>query len=218
LPSGNVDFHQIGGDNLGLRRGGLEMELLLLGARLLLGVVFLSASIPKLFAPRDFRRALTNYQLLPIWLVAPVATWLPRFELLIAVALLTGVAITITATIAGLALLAFSIAVGVNLARGRQIECGCFGAVSPRRITWWLVLRNLLFAGAAVVLAVNPPGTWTTLGWPFSTSATAATSDAVAILLAALAALVLEQLITEGARVSALLSSAASAFAGDASQ
>jgi hypothetical protein len=182
------------------------MELLLLGARLFLGVVFLSASIPKLFAAREFRRALTNYQLLPVWLVAPVGTWLPRFELLIAAALLTGVAITITATIAGLALLAFSVAVGVNLARGRSIECGCFGGASPRRITWRLALRDVVLAAAAFAVAAHPPAIWTAVAWPVTTSGSASATDALAILLVSASTVAVEHLVVEWVRLRTIVS------------
>ncbi len=190
------------------------MELLLLGARLFLGVVFLSASIPKFFAPREFRRALTNYQLLPVWLVAPVVTWLPRFELLIAAALLAGVAITITATIAGLALLAFSVAVGVNLARGRSIECGCFGGASPRRITWRLALRDVVLAAAALAVAAHPPAVWAAVGWPVTTSGSASATDALAVLLVSASVVAVEQVVAEWVRLRAIISAANSDFAG----
>ena len=193
------------------------MELLLLGARLFLGIVFLSASIPKLFAPREFRRALTNYQLLPVWLVAPVAAWLPRFELLIAAVLLTGVAITITATVAGLALLAFSVAVGVNLARGRSIECGCFGGASPRRITWRLVLRDVVLVAAAFAVAAHPPATWAAVGWPVVTSGPVPMNEAFAVLFATTLAVVIEQVVAEWARLLTNLSAAPSGVAEELS-
>lgn len=186
------------------------MELLLLGARLFLGVTFLSASIPKLFAPRDFRRALTNYQLLPVWLVA---TWLPRFELLIAAALLTGLATTITATIAGLALLAFSVAVGVNLARGRSIECGCFGGASPRRITWRLVFRDVVLGAGALAVAVHPPATWVGVGWPVVTSGAVPMNEAFALLFAATLAVVIEQVVAEWERLQTTVSAVPSELA-----
>jgi hypothetical protein len=184
------------------------MELLLLGARFFLGVVFLSASIPKLFAAREFRRALTNYRLLPVWLVAPVATWLPRFELVIAAALLGGVAMTITAAIAGFALLAFSVAVGVNLARGRIIECGCFGGPSPRRITWRLALRDAVLAAAALALATHPPAVWTAFGWPVVTSGSASRTDALAVLVAAASVVTVEHLLEEWVRLRTIVSAA----------
>jgi hypothetical protein len=164
------------------------VQLLLLGIRLFLGLVFLTSSLPKLAAPADFRRALRNYQLLPLRLVRPVATWLPRAELALALALLVGIATPLTATLAAAALLVFSGAVVINLARGRKIECGCFSGSSPREITWRLVLQDVILAGSAIGVATGAPPMW-------------AGSDSFAVLLAAAFALVVVQLATEWMRL-----------------
>jgi hypothetical protein len=47
----------------------------------------------------------------------------------------------------------FACAAATNLLRGRIVDCGCFGPVGERRITWWTVARNLVLAGAAAVVA-----------------------------------------------------------------
>jgi uncharacterized membrane protein YphA (DoxX/SURF4 family) len=170
------------------------MELSLLGIRFFLALVFLTSSLPKLAAPDDFRRALRNYQLLPFRLVRPVATWLPRFELALAVALLVGVATPITASLTATALLVFSAAVAVNLARGRRIECGCFSSGSPRKITWLLVARDIALGLAAIAVAAWPPAMWTG-------------REAVAVLVAAVFAVLTEQLVTEWIRLRGSVSS-----------
>ena len=164
------------------------MELPLLGIRFLLALVFLTASLPKLAAPNDFRRALRNYQLVPLRLVRPVATWLPRFELALAVALLVGVAAPITASLTATALLVFSAAVAFNLARGRKIECGCFSGSSPREITWRLVLQDVVLAASAIGVATEAPPMW-------------AGNESFAVFFAAAFALVVVQLATEWMRL-----------------
>lgn len=80
-----------------------------------LAFVFLTAAIPKLSASRDFERAVRNYALLPRVVVRPVARWLPRIELLCAVALLLGVAVPVIATAAAVMLTTFASGVAVNL-------------------------------------------------------------------------------------------------------
>lgn len=161
---------------------------LLLGIRLFLGLVFLTASLPKLAAPDDFRSALRNYQLLPFRLVRPVATWLPRFELVLAVALLIGIGTPATASLTAAALFLFSLAAGVNLARGRKIECGCFSSSSPREITWRLVVTDIALGAAATVVAVASPPMW--VGRP-----------TVAVFLVAACAVLTEQLVVEAMRL-----------------
>ncbi len=178
------------------------MELSLLGIRFFLGLVFLTASLPKLAATDDFRRALGNYQLLPFRLVRPVATWLPRLELVLALALLAGLAAPITASIAAAALFVFSTAVGVNLARGRKIECGCFSGPARRQITWPLVLRDLALAVAAVAVAVQPPPMW-------------AGRATIALLFVAISAVLVDQLVTEWVRLHRALESAHVGFSGE---
>lgn len=164
------------------------MELSLLGTRLFLGLIFLTSSLPKLAAPGDFRRALRNYQLLPLGLVRPVATWLPRVELALALALLVGIATPLMAMLTAAALLVFSGAVAINLARGRKIECGCFSGSSPREITWRLVLQDVVLAASAIAVAREAPAMW-------------AGSDSFAVFFAAAFTLVVVQLATEWMRL-----------------
>jgi uncharacterized membrane protein YphA (DoxX/SURF4 family) len=194
------------------------VELSLLGIRFFLGLAFLTASLPKLAAPNDFRRALRNYRLLPFRLVGPVARWLPRLELMLALALLTGLAPAIAASLAAATLLAFSAAAAINLARGRRIECGCFGGSSPRRITWSLVLRDVVLAGAAIVVAVRPPSTWTLIEWPVEQAGPSVGRDAVALLIVALAAVVCEEVASDGQRLRRALRSAHVTAAADVLQ
>lgn len=164
------------------------MELSLLGIRFFLGLVFLTSSLPKLAAPGDFRRALRNYQLLPLGLVGPVARWLPRVELALALALLVGIATPLTAGLTAAALLVFSGAVAINLARGRKIECGCFSGSSPREITWRLVVQDVVLAASAIAVATEAPSMW-------------AGRDSFAVLLGAAFVLVAVQLAMEWMRL-----------------
>jgi hypothetical protein len=66
------------------------------------------------------------------------------------------------ACVVAIALLAlYSVAIGVNLARGRRdIDCGCLGPAgrSPR-IGPWLIVRNAWLASAAAALVWLPPST-----------------------------------------------------------
>jgi uncharacterized membrane protein YphA (DoxX/SURF4 family) len=124
-----------------------------LAFRFVLGFVFLFASLPKIAAPRDFARAVANYQLLPHRLARHVARWLPTLELAAATCLLAGIAIPVVAAIASALLLAFAAAVAINLLRGRAIECGCGGLAAPKTIGPGLVVRDVVFAAAAAALA-----------------------------------------------------------------
>ena len=96
----------------------------------ILGAVFLAAAWPKIADPPGFLEALHAYRLLPDAALAPLALSLPWLELLIALALITGLARRSAALIALALLAAFLGALAINLARGNPVDCGCFG-VSP---------------------------------------------------------------------------------------
>jgi uncharacterized membrane protein YphA (DoxX/SURF4 family) len=156
-----------------------------LTCRFVLAFVFLMASIPKLRAPDDFRRAMRNYRLLPERFNEPVSTWLPRLEFSLALALLLGIGTSVVAAIAGALLVVFAGAVSVNLARGRRIDCGCATAPSPRTIGWGLVARDLALAGVAAVVTTAESGALAIapVGGPEATRL--ADGEAVAIVMLA---------------------------------
>jgi putative oxidoreductase len=157
-------------------------EAAALAFRFALGFLFLSASVPKLLAPAEFARAVRNYRLLPSRLNQPVATWLPRIELALAVALLLGVAAGITGAVAAATLIVFAVAVAVNLARGRRIDCGCFTTASPRRIGWGLVVGDVVLAGMAASIAVADPDVLALV--PLATATASSISSAEGLALA----------------------------------
>jgi uncharacterized membrane protein YphA (DoxX/SURF4 family) len=172
------------------------VELPLFAIRLFLGATFLLASVPKVVAAHEFRRALGNYGLLPIRLVGPVAIWLPRAELIVGLGLLAGVWTPLFAMCASVALLVFAGAVSVNLARGRVIDCGCYGAVSRGEIGWGLVVRDLALAASAGILVFAPAHIWTA-----GSDSGARTSEALAVVVIVASALCAERLGGEFVRL-----------------
>lgn len=128
-----------------------------LAGRFVLALVFLIAGASKLSAPGDVEKAVREYGLLPPRLVAPVAATLPAAEVLGAVLLLLGIFPQGVALAMAVALLVFASAMGINLIRGRVVDCGCFGRVGGRKITWFTVAEDLLLAAMAVCSAAWVP-------------------------------------------------------------
>lgn len=153
-----------------------------LTSRYVVAFVFLTAAIPKLVEQREFERAVRNYALVPELTVPAIATWLPRLELVCALALLLGVGVSLFAGIAAVLLLAFAAAIAVNLMRGRSIECGCRGSVASRRIGWGLVAGDIFLAGMAAMAALLAPGTLSLLA---ASDTPIGASDGVAFLIVA---------------------------------
>ena len=117
--------------------------------QLALGAIFVAAAIPKIADPPSFAHMIYNYRLLPGGLVSLSALWMPWVELLAGLALILGVWRRGAALLIGLLLVLFIAAVGINLARGHAIDCGCFdvreaGKTEAQRLAdmRWVVLRD----------------------------------------------------------------------------
>jgi hypothetical protein len=125
-------------------------------AVLLLVVVFGAAALAKLRELDAFQGVVEQYRLLPGVLVRPFARILPVVELGAALALLPPASRPLAAaTLIGLLVL-FAAAMAINLARGRSdIDCGCFIGVQKQRISWALVVRNLVLASFGLMLLVE---------------------------------------------------------------
>jgi rhodanese-related sulfurtransferase len=120
--------------------------------------VFIYASIDKIAHPADFAKDVYNYQILPDTLVNLTALVLPWLELVLGLGLLAGIWLPgAVLTVNGL-LAVFLAAFAFNLARGLNVDCGCFGAsgLGPSMSTHWYLLRDagFLAMGAFLLLAV----------------------------------------------------------------
>jgi uncharacterized membrane protein YphA (DoxX/SURF4 family) len=102
--------------------------------RIILGAVFIIASIDKIERPWDFGRAIYSYQILTgafAYLISPIAIVIPLVEFV------TGVLVLINRLVRPAALLilamniVFIIAIASAMARGMNIECGCGLDVGP---------------------------------------------------------------------------------------
>ena len=118
--------------------------------QLALGAIFVAAAIPKILDPPAFAHMIYNYKLVPSWAINALAITMPWVELLAGLALILGVWKREAAALIGLMLLAFIAAVGINLARGHAIDCGCFdvreaGKTEAQRLAdmRWVVARDV---------------------------------------------------------------------------
>jgi uncharacterized membrane protein YphA (DoxX/SURF4 family) len=130
---------------------------ILLVVRLSIACTFIRAGAVKLADMKEFRLAVTNYDILPAGLVAAAAVTIPAVEVTAGFLLLLGVLTVVVAAALAALLLCFSAAIAVNLARGRVFDCGCGGSAAPRTISWRHVAFNTILACAATAVAVAPP-------------------------------------------------------------
>ncbi len=129
--------------------GWLTSPWLTVRVQIALGAIFVVAAIPKIADPPSFAHMIYNYRLVPGGVVNLAALWIPWVELLAGLALILGVWKRGAALVIGLLLLVFIAAVGVNLARGHAIDCGCFdvrdaGKTETERLAdmRWVLLRD----------------------------------------------------------------------------
>ena len=138
--------------------------VLSLGSALVLGYVFLAAGVHKWRDLANFEAALGAYGLLPEVLVRPVSRSLPLIELAVASGLLLPQARPEAAWAGAILLGVYTLAIGVNLARGRRaIDCGCGDRSQSQSLSEWLLLRNGTLIGFA--LLVSAPGVNRPTGW-----------------------------------------------------
>ena len=119
-----------------------------LAARIILGGIFVYASVDKILQPAAFAEAVYNYQILPDSLINLTAIFLPWIELILGGCLITSIWLPGAALIANSLLVAFTGALLFNLARGLDIHCGCFTTGTEAGVSnAWYVLRDILFLG-----------------------------------------------------------------------
>lgn len=155
-----------------------------LGSVLLAGV-FLAAALPKLQSPRRFALTVVEYRVLPLPASLLFARLLPSLELLAALLLLAGITVRWSALFLALMLASFCLAVAINLARGRDVDCGCFGASGKktgRRVGPSLLLQDVALLGVALVVCALAPGGLVLAPWSLLWLLDASASPAVVLL------------------------------------
>jgi methylamine dehydrogenase accessory protein MauD len=125
----------------------------LLAVRLVLAAVFVVAALAKLADRDGARRSLVDFGV-PAGLAPAAAVGLPLVELLLAAGLVMSSTAWAAALGAAVLLGAFTLAVGVALARGRESDCHCFGRLSAEPVGRGTLARNLTLLALASFAAV----------------------------------------------------------------
>lgn len=135
-----------------------------MGAGLVLAFVLAAAALHKFRDPAHFSATLADYGLLP-GLLVPVASWLlPALELAVAGTLVLPGTRAMGGVAAALLLGTYTLAIGINLARGRRaIDCGCGDPAQRQGLSAWLLVRNGALVGLALLCAAPAPDRAT--GW-----------------------------------------------------
>ena len=120
--------------------------------RLIVGGVFIYASIDKLLHPAAFAEVIHHYRILPISLLHFFAHLLPVLELLTGAALVLGFKQRGAALLAGVLTIIFMAAITSALIRNLDISCGCFNTDGGHAVGLDLLWRD----GILLALCLPP--------------------------------------------------------------
>ena len=133
-------------------------------ARLVLGVIFLVSGAEKLGTLDAFSHAIANYKMLPLSLINVAATLIVWTEIVVAIFLIAGAAVRGAALVTGSMLVLFIVAILTAMARGLDIDCGCFApgeGGEPDKVGWPKVFEDLAMLAGAIFLIYFPKSPFT---------------------------------------------------------
>ena len=149
-------------DNAGAR---IAYRLTVL-VRLIVGGIFLISGLAKIADPVRFLLTLREFQLLPGALESFLAVYLPWLEFLLGLCIVVGILHrTASLMIAGLNG-AFIIAIVSVMARGIEVDCGCFGLLAdalhlPDMADGKAIVRNLVLMAMCLHIFRSEATGWT---------------------------------------------------------
>ncbi len=134
----------------------LHNDYLALVLRVFMGVVFVYASVDKIVEPSQFARIIYNYHLLPGSLINLLAILMPWVEIICGIALIFGIQKKGSLLLINLMLVVFMVAIGINLLRNVDLECGCFSVSSKSKShALGLLLRDVGLLVIGIYLMIN---------------------------------------------------------------
>ncbi|MGH2867919.1 MAG: MauE/DoxX family redox-associated membrane protein [Solirubrobacteraceae bacterium] len=160
---------------------------LLLASQVSVGAFLVPSAIKKLADPFGFRQGVREYHLLPRGVESVVGATFPWMELAVGAALMMGLAPAVAGGVAAALMIAFIAAMAINLLRGRDLDCHCYGVGTTNRVGQAAVARNLVLLGLSlVVVAVGGGhswGVWWSDWWRPGWLALASPTDGAVLLL-----------------------------------
>ncbi|MBN1771325.1 MAG: DoxX family membrane protein [Deltaproteobacteria bacterium] len=138
-------------------------RLIAVPLRLLIGIVFVYASLYKLAEPREFAISIAMYDMLPLELVNLMAITLPAIELVTGITVILGLWTRASAAAINGMLVMFIFAIGyVVWVRGQaDFGCGCFSPAAEEagaEMATGTLLRDVGYLAAGVYVMVLDDG------------------------------------------------------------
>jgi uncharacterized membrane protein YphA (DoxX/SURF4 family) len=120
--------------------------------RILLGGIFVWASLPKIADPQGFADIISNYQLLPPAMVNPAAVGLPWVEGICGILLISGRLVRGSALLVVVMMAVFTLVTVLNMVRGLDVSCGCFSVAAGGNAgsQGFNLFRNFIFLAVGI--------------------------------------------------------------------
>jgi uncharacterized membrane protein YphA (DoxX/SURF4 family) len=135
----------------------LNNSYIVLPARLVLGFVFVVASIDKIADPNAFAVSIGSYKLVGQSVAMMVATVLPWIELICGLFLMFGIMLRGSSALVLIMLAVFVAGIISGIARGLDISCGCFSRdPNVGRIGWLRVLEDVGLMVLSILIFSSP--------------------------------------------------------------
>lgn len=110
--------------------------------RMVLGAMFVTVAMTKIPNPEKFANEIGNYNLLPNISLNMMALFLPWLELITGMLLIFGYKVKENSFLILGMLVVFTLGVLSAMARGLDINCGCYSEIAVKKVGWEKVLEN----------------------------------------------------------------------------
>ena len=126
--------------------------------RIVLGGIFSYAAVLKIADPVSFAGSVAAYHILPYFASYLTAAVLPFLELFCGILLVTGYRVKGGAMIITALNLVFMLALVSAIARGLDIDCGCFREGGSKTSPWLALGRDAVFLAMTLFVLHSTPG------------------------------------------------------------
>ena len=124
--------------------------------RVVLGFLFIYAALDKIYYPPKFAEVIYNYRVLPVELLNICAIVVPWIEVFIGLTLLLGILVDVSALLLSGITVFFIAMIITAIARGLNIECGCFTLDSEGSlVSWKRVVEDVFILTGGVYLLIR---------------------------------------------------------------
>lgn len=138
---------------------GIFLAMAAVPLRFYLALVFVTAGWGKIAAPHDFALSVATYQILPLALVNAFSIVVPWMEVLAGALLFFGFWTKPSSLVIFGLLSMFTTALIIALAKGLDIDCGCFASAdAAEEIGYATLVRDLIWLFIAIFLLLCDTG------------------------------------------------------------